>query len=137
MHALLRREKTVGVVAFDREGDALDARLVTLLRVVDLDLEAAVLEPAEVHAQQHLGPVLRFGTAGAGVDGDDRTALVVAATEEALLLAALERALELRYAVHELLQELVVDGVLGQLLTDQLLGRLQIAEALFERRELG
>ena len=32
------------------------------------DLEAVLLGPARVHAQQHLGPVLAFGAAGAGMN---------------------------------------------------------------------
>jgi hypothetical protein len=34
----------------------------------DIDLEAVLLGPARVHAQQHLGPVLALGAAGAGMD---------------------------------------------------------------------
>jgi hypothetical protein len=34
--------------------------------------EAAALGPAHVHAQQHVGPVLRLGAAGARVNRDDR-----------------------------------------------------------------
>jgi hypothetical protein len=33
--------------------------------------EALLLGPAEIHAHEHFGPVLGFGAAGAGVDGDD------------------------------------------------------------------
>ena len=104
--------------------------------LVDLDLEAAALEPAQVHAQQHLGPVLRLGAAGAGVDGEDGAALVVLAAEEALLLAALELALERPRPLHELGEELAVHGVAGELLAHQLLGGLEIAEARLERGEL-
>jgi hypothetical protein len=30
-----------------------------------------LFRPAKVHAQQHVGPVLGIGSAGAGIDGDD------------------------------------------------------------------
>ena len=71
----------VGVGAAHREGGALDARLLAVLPVEQLDLVAVALGPAQVHAQQHLGPVLRLGAAGAGMDRQDRAALVVGARE--------------------------------------------------------
>jgi hypothetical protein len=40
------------------------------------------LGPAEVHPEEHLGPVGRFGPAGAGTDRKNRSALVVLAREE-------------------------------------------------------
>ena len=49
------------------------------LDLEQLDLEAAPLGPAHLHAQHHLRPVLRVGAAGARVDGDERVAGVVAA----------------------------------------------------------
>ena len=55
-------------------------------QVDDLGLETALLAPAQVHAQQHLRPVLRFGAASAGVDGDDGVAVVVRAGERQLEL---------------------------------------------------
>ena len=101
--AALGLQQPVHVLALDGERGALEPRLVAVLQVVDLDLEAAALEPAQVHAQQHLGPVLGLGAAGAGVDGEDRAALVVLAAEEAELLAALQVGLEGGDAAHELL----------------------------------
>ena len=64
-------QQAVGVVAGHGERRALDARLVAGLQVDHVALEAAALGPAQVHAQQHLGPVLRLGAAGARVDGHD------------------------------------------------------------------
>ena len=72
MHAGLGEEQAVRVVAGDGERRALDAGLVAGLQVDDLALEAAALGPAQVHAQQHLGPVLRLGAARARMDRDDR-----------------------------------------------------------------
>ena len=50
--------------------------------VGDFGLEAVALGPAQVHAQQHLRPVLALGAAGAGVDGDDGAAVIVLAREQ-------------------------------------------------------
>ncbi len=41
------------------------------------------LAPAQVHAQQHLGPVLRLGTAGTGLDIEEGAGLVHLAGEHA------------------------------------------------------
>ena len=78
----------------------------------------------------------RLGAAGAGVDGEDRAALVVLAAEEALLFAALQVGLEGVDAVHELPEELLVHGVTAQLLTHELLGGLEIGEAGLKRGEV-
>ena len=45
-------------------------------------LETVALRPSQVHAQQHLGPILALSAAGAGVDGDDGAAGVVRAGEQ-------------------------------------------------------
>ena len=50
--------------------------------------EAMALRPAEVHAQQHLGPVGGLGAAGAGADGDDRVRRVVRRRRTAARCAA-------------------------------------------------
>jgi hypothetical protein len=43
-----------------------------------------VLAPAQVHTQEHLGPVLRFGAARAGLDVDERVRRIHLAREHAL-----------------------------------------------------
>ena len=45
-------------------------------------MEALALGPSQVHAQQHLGPILALRAAGAGVDGHDGGARVVFAGEQ-------------------------------------------------------
>ena len=87
--ARLGEEQPVGVVAVDGDGGALHAGLVAGLCFDHLTREAAALRPAEIHPQQHLRPVLRFGPAGAGVDRDDGVALVVLAAEHLADLGAL------------------------------------------------
>ena len=58
MHADLGGQVAVGVLALDQHGGALDARLLAGLDVGDVALEAPAVAPAQVHAQQHLRPVL-------------------------------------------------------------------------------
>ena len=74
VHADLGLQQAVGVLAVDFESDGLDARAFALQPVGDHGLEAVALRPAQVHAQQHFGPVLAFGAAGAGMDGHDGAA---------------------------------------------------------------
>ena len=92
--AALGLEDPVGVLALDRERRRLEAGLLARARLEQLGLEAAVGGPAEVHAQEHLGPVLRVGAARVGLDRDDRVAAVVLAGEERVLLEAFELGLE-------------------------------------------
>ena len=95
MHARLGGHQSVGVVAGERHRHALDTGLLAGLEVDDLALEAATLRPFRVHAQEHLGPVLRLGAAGAGMDGDDRVRSIVLAAEHLLGLGRLHLPLQL------------------------------------------
>src|SRR5438270_8430157 len=92
--AALGLEHSVGVLTLDGERGGLEARLLARARLDELGLEAAVGGPAQVHAEQDLGPVLCVRAAGAGVDRDDRVAGVVLAVEERVLLEPLELAAE-------------------------------------------
>ena len=48
----------------------------------DLGLVSPAVAPAKVHAQQHLGPVLGLGAAGAGMKRDDGVPAVVSAAQQ-------------------------------------------------------
>ena len=117
MDAALGREQPVRVLALGDEGRRLDPRLLARRRLLHLDLEAATLGPAQVHAQQHLGPVLRVGAAGAGADRDDGVAGVVLAAEQPRLLELGEPALDRVELALELGRDpRVLDRELGELL---------------------
>ena len=109
VHAGFGRQQAVGVLAGDRERHALEPGFVARLIVDHLALEAAALGPAQVHAQQHLGPVLRLGAAGARMDRDDGVLAIVLAAEHLLDLAGLHFLVERV----ERLRELGVDGFAG------------------------
>ena len=132
MHTLFGGEQAVDVLAFYGESDALESRFAAFLSLVDLHFEAAALEPAQVHAQQHLGPVLRLGAASPGVDGENGAALVVLAAEEALLLPMLKLALQRPQAVGQFGEELAVHGVAGELLAHELLSGRELLEPLLQ-----
>jgi hypothetical protein len=56
------------------------------LTLDELGLEPVALAPAQVHALQHLGPVLGLGAAGAGLDVEEGRGRVHLAAEHALEL---------------------------------------------------
>ena len=64
-----------------------------LLDVVDL--VAVLLRPAHIHAQQHVGPVLALGAAGAGMDLEVAIVGVGLAGKQRLEFAARDLGLEL------------------------------------------
>ena len=86
-------QQPVRVAPADDERRRQDAGFSAFGDLVDLDVESPPLRPAQVHAQHHLGPVLRVGPAGAGVDLRDGVALVVLAGEQGAQLELVERAL--------------------------------------------
>jgi hypothetical protein len=110
MHAVLGLQVAEGVVALDAQRGALDAGRVAAELVGDLDLPALTLAVPQVHAQQHLGPVLALGAAGAGVDRDEGSGTVVFAAHHALELHLLERALRRGECTFGLGEELSSDG---------------------------
>jgi hypothetical protein len=126
VHALLRGEQPVGVLAARDECRRLDAGLLPGRHLHQLHLHAAPLGPAHLHPQEHLGPVLGIGPACAGVHGDDRVAAVVLAAEQARLLQFREAGLDGCALLGQLSGHLLVLG-------RQLLERLQILDVAVER----
>ena len=102
------------------EANGLQPRLLPRARLDELGLEPAALGPAQVHPDEHLGPVLRVGPAFAGVDGDERVAGVVLAREERILAQAVELALDRPKVLVQLAGEVAVEG-------EQLPGVLEVA----------
>ena len=89
-------------------------------------LEAPALRPAQVHAQQHLGPVLGLGAAGAGMDGDDGVFVVVFPTQHHLQFQTPQGLfLSLEFIVH------FGQGGLVGLFLGQFQEHFQILEVLF------
>ena len=81
MNTLLGFQITVGVLSVHLEGYRFHTGLITVQHIQHLNAVAVGLGPAGVHAVEHLGPVLRLGAAGAGVEGQDRVAVVVLTVE--------------------------------------------------------
>src|SRR5207342_3112571 len=89
VHADLGLQPAEGVLALDAESRALDAGDFAGADFHQFGLPAAALAEAQVHAQQHLGPVLRLGAAGAGLDVDEAVGGIELAGEHAAELQLL------------------------------------------------
>ncbi len=83
MHAGFGFQVAVGIGAGDFDGNALDAGFFAVLQIENIRAETAAFDPAQVHARQHLRPILRSGAAGAGMDGEDGAFRVFRVAEHA------------------------------------------------------
>ena len=90
MHAGLGPQPAVGVLADDADRGALDPGDFAGGGFEELGRKALRLAVLQVHAQQHLGPVLGLRAAGAGLDVDESIPGIVRAAEHALELEALD-----------------------------------------------
>ena len=90
VHAALGLGVAVGVFALEQQRRLRDARLVAGQHILHLDREAAALGPAVVHAEEHVGPVARFGAARARLDAEDGVVAVELAAQETLQLDPVE-----------------------------------------------
>ena len=91
MHAGLGAQPAEGVIAGHEQGRALDARDFPGRSLDHLGREPAPLPPAQVHAKQHLRPVLRLGPPGPGLNVEKGIGGVHLLREHAPELEAHER----------------------------------------------
>ena len=82
VNADLRPQQPIGLLARHGKGGRLQPGFLARLIFVHGGLAAVRLSPAQVHAQQHLGPVLRFRAACAGVNGDNGVQAVVLSAQQ-------------------------------------------------------
>ena len=86
MHAGLGAQPAVGVLALTSTVALFMPATSPGFESMTSQREAARGAPAQVHAQQHLRPVLRLGAAGAGLDVEEGVVRVHLAVEHALEL---------------------------------------------------
>ena len=103
------------------------------LMSIDFGLEAVLLAPAQIHAQQHLRPILRLGAAGARLDVQERAVRVHLAGEHALEFELLDVALERADVALDRLRGGLVVLFDGQV--QQLAGVLQAVGHAIERAD--
>lgn len=77
---------SINIISLDPNGHALQPCLFSGQIIEDLGFEPFSLGVPQVHSEQHLGPVLRFGAAGAGMDGQDGVSRVILLDEQHLKL---------------------------------------------------
>jgi len=94
MNARFRQEQPVCVLAGHGERRAFYAGFLAWLLVDEISFESVALGPAQIHPQQHPGPILSVGPAGTGVDGDYRVARVVGTGKQHLGLGCFDLAFE-------------------------------------------
>src|ERR1044072_3664295 len=75
-------QQAVRIFTFDSECNALQSSFLAWLILEHFGFEAALLGPLEIHAQQHLGPVLRLGAARARMNRANSVAAIVVAGEQ-------------------------------------------------------
>src|SRR5436309_2280082 len=95
MDAAFGLQIAVGVRSSNLDRHALDAGLFAWCLVENIDAESVAFTPTQIHAQEHLRPVLGLGAAGAGVDRHDSRPPVVLATKGQRELQLVEAANEL------------------------------------------
>ena len=69
MNAFFGPQVAISVAAADCNGDAFNARFFALAQIQYLGLKTLAFSPAQVHAFEHLDPILGIYTAGPGMNG--------------------------------------------------------------------
>src|SRR6516162_725536 len=88
VHAVLALEPAESIVALDLHRRRLEAGLLPRGLFQVFDLVAVLLGPARVHAQEHVGPVLALGAAGAGMNLEEGVEAVGLTGQKRFELAA-------------------------------------------------
>jgi len=73
-----------GIISFEPQCRAFETRFFPRLKVQDFRFISFALGIAQVHPEEDLGPVLRFGPSRAGVDGQNGVADVIGLEKEHL-----------------------------------------------------
>src|SRR5438128_7393313 len=77
MHSSFGLEMTVRVISSHQQRDRFNSYFFALLNVHCLRSEPASLDPALIHAQQHIGPITRFRPARARMNREERAGPIV------------------------------------------------------------
>ena len=114
MHAALGAQPTVGVLPLEAYGGALDAGHLPFGHLDQLGCEPPPLAPAQVHAEQHLRPILGLGAAGTSLDVEKGAGGIHLAGEHPAELQRAEPLPERGYVGIDLGDGLGVGFLLGQ-----------------------
>jgi len=108
MHANLGTQPTESVFTANVNGRTLDAGDFALGQFNDFGIEAMLIGPAQVHAQQNIGPVLRFGPTGTGLNIQVAVVGVHLTTEHAAEFELLKRLLQTLQLAHHIIHRALV-----------------------------
>ena len=133
MHARFGLQPAIGVLALDQEGRALDARLLAVGDIDDLDLELPPLGPARIHAHEHVGPILALRAAGARMHLEEAVIAVGFAGEQGLDLLAARAIRDRRDGLLALLDRALIAFGLAEL--DQHSGIIELALERADRQD--
>ena len=115
VYAVLGLQESVCVESLNVDRSALYSGFFTVQDIQDFGLESVAVSPLHIHSQQHGNPVLRLGSAGAGMERENRIGAVVFACHEGGKLLLLKLGL---YLLSEFLY--LVNGALVVLLLGKL-----------------
>ena len=99
----------------NREGCTVDADDLSCRTIVDIDLPAATVAVAQVHAKEHLAPVLSLKAPLPRRNGNDRVAVIEVVGKPAGKLELRELVLERRRGFSRLGKKIVVPHLLAEL----------------------
>ena len=94
MHPRLCSQPAKGVLSFKLDRGTLQSRYFTCGCFDQSGLKSLVLAPSQIHAEQHLGPVLRFSATGSGLYIKIGVVLIGLAREHATEFELFEYGLE-------------------------------------------
>ena len=126
MHPPLGLAKAVRILAADQQRSALDTGDFTREQFADLDRPAALLTPALVHAQEHVGPVARLSASGAGVDRKNTATPIVRSVKHQLQFEPLKTPGELGQVSRQVGLDVLLRGLV--LAVRELEHRLHVGE---------
>src|SRR5215467_13978257 len=87
MHAGFRNKQSISVVSGGGERRGFQTGFLPRLLVDNFYFESSTLAPAEIHTQQHSGPVLSIGAARSGVYRYDSVASIVRTRQQHFCLS--------------------------------------------------
>lgn len=104
----------IGIFAGRRKCGALNPGLLTGLIINDVYLKTVSLRPSDIHAKQHFRPILSFGAAGPGIDGDNGIFVIVFPAQNKIQREFSDPGIQLADLSFDLLDRIGVVFLLGQ-----------------------
>lgn len=92
MDARFGLQEAIDEIAFDFHGSGLQPGFFARLIVDEFGGKALAFYPAIVHTEEHIGPVLRLGASGSGMDGQDGISMIIGPGEQGFELELFEPA---------------------------------------------